>query len=197
MRTSLAAAAVALLCACDGLLFAEVQIPDLQVTLPAQSFPAVDASLPPNWCDPALQSDPPCLALITDYDIGAQVPAFTEEAVSYELRMTRVAITLSANQAPGGPPDLSGVERATIRVLDDPLDPTSGLVIASYVKPPGATPTEIAVSGNANLDLGPYLVVGHLPIRVEVVVSNGTPAFDADITAGFSVVVNVDWGSYL
>lgn len=196
MRHALAAAAL-LLAACDGpLLHAEIQIPDLQVTLPSQSFPAVNASLPADWCDPTLQTDPPCLALATDYDIGAQVPAVGEQGVSYELRIRRVAITLSATQQPGAPPDLSGIESATIRVLDDPLTGT-GAVIASYVKPPGATPDAIAVTGNANLDLSPYLDAGILPVRVEVVVSNGTAAFDADITAAFSVVVDVDWGSYL
>lgn len=197
MRHALAAA-VSLLAACDGpLLFAEVQIPDLQVTLPSQSFPAAALALPTDWCDPAMQSDPPCLALTADYDIGEQVPAITEASVSYELRVTRVAITLSAIQQAGAPPDLSGIESATIRVLDDPAIVGSGAVIASYVKPPGAAPTTIAVTGNANLDLAPYLDAGILPVRVEVVVSNGTAAFDADITAAFSVVVNVDWGSYL
>jgi len=196
MRHAFAAAAL-LLAACDGpLLFAEIQIPDLQVTLPSQSFPAVNASLPADWCDPTLQTDPPCLALDADYDIGAQLPAVTEKGVSYELRITSCAITLSAVQQAGSPPDLSGIESATIRVIDDPAT-GSGAVIASYVKPPGAAPTTIAVTGNANLDLAPYLVSGVLPVRVEVVVSNGTAAFDADITAGFSVVVNVDWGSYL
>jgi len=197
MRHALAAAALPLLAACGPLLFAEVQIPDLRVTLPSQSFPAVAASLPSDWCDPALLADPPCLAISADYDLGAQVPALTEAAVSYELRLTDVAITLSAVQQAGAPPDLSGIESAIIRVLDDPAVPGVGAVVASYVKVPGTSPTTIAVTGNANLDLGPYLDAGLLPVRVEVIVSNGTAAFDADITAAFSLVINVDWGSYL
>lgn len=199
MRHALAATAL-VLAGCDPLLFAEVQIPDLEVTLPSQSFPAVALSLPSDWCDPAsppVPGSPQCLAVSADYDIAANVPALVDEAVSYELRLTRVAIALSAIQQPGAPPDLSGIESATIRVLDDPAVPSSGAVVATYVKPPGATPTTIAVTGNANLDLAPYLDTGVLPVRVEVVVSDGTAAFDADISAAFSVVVNVDWGSYL
>lgn len=197
MRHALAASAL-LFAACGGpLLFAEVQVPDLQITLPSQSFPAVATSLPTDWCDPTVQGNPQCLGLTADYDVGAQVPALTEKAVSYDLRLTRVAITLSAVQQPGAPVDLSGVESATIRVLADPAIPGSGAVVASYLKVPGSTPETIAVTGNANLDLGPYLDAGRLPVRVEVYVSNGTAAFDADITVGFSLVVNVDWGSYL
>lgn len=198
MRLSLAALSALVLAACDGpLLFAEVQIPDLEITLPSRSFPAVAVSLPADWCDPAVSGDPQCLGLTSDYDLGAEVPALTEQGVTYDLRLTRVAITLSAVQQPGAPTDLSGIERATIRVLDDPSVPGSGAVVASYVRAPGSAPTAIAVTGNANLDLGPYLDAGRLPVRVEVFVSNGTAAFDADITVGFALVVNVDWGGYL
>lgn len=199
MRHSLAALSALVLAACDGsLLFAEVQIPDLQITLPSRSFPAVAASLPTDWCDPAVSGDPQCLGITSDYDLGAEVPALTEQGVTYDLRLTRVAITLSAVQQAGAPPDLSGIESAFILVGHDPAVPGSGTVVASYQKPsPSATPTVIAVTGNANVDLGPYLDAGTLPVRVEVYVSNGTAAFDADLTVGFSLVVNVDWGSYL
>lgn len=199
-RTTLAALASLLLAGCEGpLLFAEVEVPDLRVTLPPQLFPAFDTSNPSDWCDPTGQTFPPCIATTAAYDLGAQVPALTEPGVSYEIRLTDVALTLSAVQSGGaGPSDLSGVVRATIRVGADPAVANSGTVVASYVRPPVAgAPTTVAVSGNANLDLAPYLSSGQLPVRVEVVVDNAMPAFDADILAAFYVRITLDWGSYL
>jgi hypothetical protein len=196
MRHALAALALAL-AACDGpLLFAELSIPEIRVTLPGQSFPASDTTIPANFCDPtAPQSFPPCIALTLDYDLGGNVPVLTEQNVTYDLRLTDVAIALSATEVGK---DLSGVRLVTIRVLDDPLDPTAGVVVASYVRPPGpVAPTAIAITGNANLDLGPYLEVGRLPVRVEVVLDAGTPAFLADVQVGFSLEVKLDWGAYL
>lgn len=196
MRHALAALALAL-AACDGpLLFAELSIPELRVTLPGQTFPASDTGNAAYFCDPAApQSFPPCIALTLDYDLGGNVPVLTEENVTYELRLTDVAIALSATEVGK---NLSGIQRATITVLDDPLVPSGGIVVASYVRPPGAvTPTEIAISGNANLDLGPYLDAGRLPVRVEVVLDAGTPEFLADVQVGFSLEVTLDWGAYL
>jgi hypothetical protein len=194
MRHALAATAL-LLAACDGLLSSELQIPAIRVTLPSQPFPASDTSIPENWCDPADLSDPPCIARTLDYDLGGRVPVLDEEGVTYDLRLTDVALTLSASEVGK---DLSGVRSLTIRVLADPASATSGFVLASYARPTGwAAPTSIAVTGNANVDLGPYLDAGRLPVRVELVLDHGTPAFDADVEAGFSLEVALDYGAYL
>jgi hypothetical protein len=197
MRRNIAAAlAAVLLAACDGpLLFAEVEIPDLRVTLPPQAFPASGTGAPDQWCDPTGQTDPPCVQVTTSYDLAAQVPAINETGVTYEIRLTDVAIILSAT--PGSPSDLSGVVSAAVLVGYDPAVPGSGAVVASYARTAGATPTTIAVSGNANLDLAPYLSAGQLPVRVEVVVENGMPAFEANILAAFYVRIEADWGHYL
>lgn len=197
---ALALLALAGLPSCGGpLLFAEVEIPDLQVTLPRQSFPAFDAGNPSSWCNPSGPPPPiPCVGLTTGYDLGAQVPALTQKGVTYELRVTDVEFTLSATQsAPGAPTDLGGIQSATVRVGYDPAVPGSGVVIATYVRPAAGTPTTIAVSGNANLDLAPYVSSGNLPVRVEVVIDGPTSAFDADILAAFYVRVTLDWGKYL
>lgn len=192
----LAPLALALLAACDGpLLFTEVEIPDLRLTLPPQSFPASGTGTPDQWCDPSGQTDPPCVQLTALYDLGAQVPAINEAGVTYEIRLTDLAIVLSTT--PGSPSDLSGVVGARILVGFDPGVPGSGTVIASYARAPGATPTTLAVSGNANLDLAPFLSAGLLPVRIEVTVESGMPAFDANILAGFFVRIEADWGHYL
>ncbi len=198
MRHAPAAVAIVLAAALSGcdrpLLFGELRIPELRVSLPSQSFPASDTSAPENWCDAAAQQDPPCIALTLDYDLGGQVPILTEENVTYDLRLTDVAIALSATEVGK---DLGGVQLVTIRVLDDPLLP-AGVVIASYARPgPGAAPTSIGVTGNANLDLAPYLAAGRLPVRIEVVLDALTPAFLADVAAGFSLEVKLDYGALL
>lgn len=195
MRHAFLAAAVLLLAACDGPLFgAELQIPAIRVTLPEQQFPASDTSVPADWCDPADLGDPPCVARSLDYDLGGQVPILNEENVTYDLRLTDVALTLSTS----GAGDLSGVRTLDIRILEDAALGTEGVLVASYVRPPGAvTPDTVAVTGNANVDLGPYLDAGRLPVRVEIVLDHMTPAFVADVQVGFSLEVGVDYGGFL
>lgn len=199
-RTGPAALALLLLASCGGpLLYAEVEIPDLRVMLPKQSFPAFDAGNSANWCNPSGPPPPiPCVALTTGYDLGAHVPAINQKGVTYELRVTELSLTLSATQStPGAPTDLGGIQSATVRVGYDPAVPGSGVVIATYVRPAAGTPTTIAISGNANLDVAPYISSGRLPVRVEVTVDGPTSSFDADILAAFYVRVTLDWGKYL
>jgi hypothetical protein len=200
-RLGSAALAAALLTSCGGpLLSLEVEIPDLRLTLPPQVFPAFNAPDPSSWCNPsAPQTDPPCVALSTSYDLAAHVPAFTQSGVTYELRLTDLAFVLSASQfGAGSPTDLSGIKSAAVRVGADPAVPGSGAVVATYtrttVSPP---PTTLAVTGNANLDLAPFVNAGQLPVRIEVVIDGGMSAFRADIQAAFYVRVTVDGGSYL
>lgn len=201
MRPLLLATALALLSACDGLFSAELQIPEIRVTLAKQPFPESNTTDQRFYCDPsAPQSTPPCIGLTLDYDLGGEVPVLNEENVTYDLRLTDVALTLSATQPVTGDKDLSGVARATLRVLDDPAIPGSGAVLATYVRPPVTGPiSSFAVTGNSNLDLGPYLETGKLPIRVELVIDSvgPTPAFNADVQAGFSLEVKLDYGAYL
>ncbi len=194
MRHALAAAAL-LLTACDSLFTAELQVPVIRVTLPSQVFPASDTTIPENWCDPSAPATPPCIATTLDYDLGGEVPVLNEENVTYDLRLTDVALALSATEIGK---DLSGVRSLTIAVLPDPASSTSGFVVATYTRPPGTVaPTSIAVTGNANVDLGPYLDAGRLPVRIELVLDAGTPEFTADVAAGFSLEVALDYGAYL
>ncbi|HEY6098101.1 MAG TPA: hypothetical protein VIW03_01635 [Anaeromyxobacter sp.] len=199
-RYAAASLAAALLASCGGpLLFAEVEVPDLRVTLPPQPFPASYTGNPADWCNPASQTNPPCVAVSASYDLAAQVPAFAQSGVTYELRLTDVQFLLSGTQTnPLAPPDLGGIVRATVRVGVDPAVPGSGTVVAAYVRTgTNVHPANIAVSGNANLDLAPYVSTGKLPVRVEVVLDNATSAFDANILAAFYVRITLDWGKYI
>jgi hypothetical protein len=189
---ALAAAAAALLArpGCGPVLFAELDQPEVRITLPSQDFPASPAP-PADWCFP---DRPECVATELQYQLGAEVPIVTEPGVEYELRLKRVAIVLSTSSAG----DLSGIRSASIRVLDPAGGP--GTVVASYEADPAApAPTSISVAGAAALDLAPYVQGGNLEARVELVYdpSNPTPAFAADVSAAFSLDVKVDWGGYL
>ncbi len=192
---SAAVAAVALLSGCGGpLLYAELEVPSLRATLPSQEFPASDTTNPADWCS-TVQTNPPCIQLTTDYDLGGMVPILNEPNVTYDLRLTDVAITLSASSAGT---DLSGIQHVQISALTDPNDPSSTVVVAAYTRPAGGNPAStIAVTGNSNLDLGPYLRGGVLRVHAELVLDHGTPAFTADVTSGFSLLVKLDYGSLL
>ena len=199
---ALPAAVLLLLAGCGGpLLWAELQVPEIHVTLPGQEFPASDTTDVRYFCDPdAPQAFPPCIGLTLDYDLGASVPVLDEPNVTYDLRLTDVALTLAATQTVTGTKDLSGVKQVTIRVLADPAIPGSGAILATYVRPPVTQPvTSFSVSGNSNLGLGPYVKAGRLPIRVELVIDSAgpTPAFTADVQAGFSLEVKLDYGKVL
>ncbi len=196
LRAPLALAlALAALPGCSGsLLSAGLEIDAVRVTMPSQAFPASSTSNPLDWCAPA-QTTPPCVQLTLDYDIAGQIPVLNEPNVTYDLRLTDVGITLSASSAGT---DLSGIAQVTITVLADPNDPASGVTVATYARPAaGAPPTSVAVSGNPNLDLAPYVSAGRLPARVELVVDRPTPAFLADVGAGFSLEVKLDYGKLL
>lgn len=188
MRTPALAAAL-LLAGCEGpLLFAELEIPDLRLTMPSQRFPASsEAGL--NPCQ-VPQAD--CLSTTLPFDIGAEVPVVNEPNVTYHLRLTSVAIGLSATSAG----DFAGVDAARIFVVH----PQSGdaVLVASYARTE-ASPREIRVAGDSNLDLRGYLSAGRLELRVELTYdpSTPTPAFDADVETGYAFDAKLDWGAYL
>ncbi len=200
MRNALVAAAF-LLSGC-GLLTAEIDVERVGVIVPNNQFKAPASSTSSDWCDPnapPTPAEPACMAAALDYDLGSYVPALTDNSVTYDLRLTDVDITLSAGELMT---DLAAIESAVVRVgyvydsaTSTVVDP--GTVVASYYKEPGSNPTTIAVSGKSEVDLGPYLDAGKLPVRVEVVLDYLTPAFKADIQAGFSLMMKVDWGSYV
>lgn len=187
-----AALAAATLVGCDQpFLSARVEIPEIRILEPAKEFPATSFD-PASACS-ILQAATgrTCAAVTAGYDIGGEVPGFDEPGVTVDLRLTDVAIHLTA----GGVSDLRGVTRAEV----DLRNPATGGVtkIASYVRPPGATPTSIAVSGVSNVDLSPYLHSGKLDARVEVEMDPVflPSGFTAAIEAGFSAVITVDYRS--
>lgn len=180
-----------LLPGCGPMFFAELDVPEVRITLPSQAFPASPA-VPADWCFP---NTPECVATELAYELAAQVPIVDDPGVSYDLRLKRIAIVLTASSAGR---DLTGIRSAEIRILD----PAGGLgvVVASYAYDPTAPPpTSLEVGGDPSLDLEPYVRSGILLTRVEFVydLTRPTPAFSADVSAAFALDVKVDWAEYL
>jgi hypothetical protein len=187
----LAPIAVLLVSGCGGpLLFAELEIPTVQVTLPSQSFPA--ASDPSAACRDAQNNViPQCAQTVLAYDLGAQLPVITEKGVSYEIRLTQLGIALAANDPMN---DFGTVTGVTISVIG-----TGGLpdvVVASYQQDPAnPAPKSITVVGYSNVDLAPYILSGTLDLRTEL--HGIPPSFTADVAGTFYLKVKLDYGTYL
>ena len=191
MRRALAALAPllasALASGCGSLLSAQLEVPEVRIVQPGQAFdPLNPTSI--DACPPALSTG--CVFRNMSYDIGAQVPAFNDKGVTADVRLLDVAMRLSGA-------DLSAIQGARVLLADG----KGGFVtIASYAKQKaGPPPQDVAVTGRSNLDLGPYLSDGKLPVRVEMDYdAAGTlSAFTADVEAGFSVIVTIDYARYL
>lgn len=189
MRHALLAAPLLLAAGCGGpLLFADLEIPEVQLTLPAQQFPASVAA-PSAWCDP---TTPSCVAADLTYDLGQQLDLRSRPATAYDIWLTSLVIALPATQ--GG--DLGGVASAAVLVY--PPGGGAPVEVAHYQRSAAdPTPTSIALSTDAGLDLAPYLEAGLIRLRVELSYDQRTPAFEADVTADFRLKVQLDYGSLL
>lgn len=196
MRHALIAAAALLLAGCDQpLLSAQLEIPELRITTAPQNFdgPPVD---PQYACSYLAITPDNCVATPITYDVGAEVPMLGEKGVTFDLRMTDVAFHL----ATGETTSLAGIRTAKVEVRQ----PGTGsyVEIASYdaTVPSSTMVSDVRITGNTSLDMAPFLRAGSIDLRTElyfdpaVVPSTG---INANVEAGFSLVVTVDYGSYL
>jgi hypothetical protein len=189
-RTLTASAALATLlavAACDGpILFAELEMPSVVVTLPQYTFPG----------------DPTGLLSERDvsFDVGASVPVIEEPDVELEFRLTRMTLVLGT----GGPiSNFDGIQTVTLTALH-PTDPALDLVLLQYEKPAGATGvTRISAGSETDADLLPFLTGGVINIRAayeaDADPTTSFPASDwtADLTAEFRFQITMDYGAYL
>jgi hypothetical protein len=173
------------LAACDGpLLFAELEMPSVVVTLPQYTFPG----------------DPLGLFNVKDvsFDVGASVPVVEEPNVELEFRLTRMTLELGTD---GPISDFDGFQSVTITALH-PTDPALDLVLLHYEKPAGAADiTRISASSETDADLLPFLTDGTITVRARYESDgvNPFPASDwtADLTAEFRFQITMDYGAYL
>lgn len=172
----------------DPLLFADLEIPEVELTLPAQRFPASVAG-PSDWCDP---TRPSCIATDLTYDLGQPLGLLDRPATEYEIRLTALSLALAATE----PGDLGGITSAEL--LAYPPGGGAPVTVARYDRSASdPAPTAIAVAGDPDLDLAPYLEAGLIRLRVELSYDARTPAFEADVTADFHVEVELDYGALL
>jgi hypothetical protein len=190
LTTSLALALA--LAGCGGpVLFADLKMPSVEVTLPQYPFPGSKG-------ETTVFKD-------ISFDVGANVPVVNEPNVDLELRLTHLAILLRSTD-PRDVNGFDGVKSVRISALD-PATGTPALLLASYDRPDGATAiTQIAVASATSADLRPFLSAGVITVRAEYtsdsppIVSLGAlPFYDwtADVTAEFAIDVKVDYGAYL
>ncbi len=188
-------AALALVVAGCGqpFLSARIDIPELRISDPPQTFPALGFD-PSAACSFLVPTPPACVAQTLAYDIGQEVPVVKEKGVTVDLRLTDVELALAA----GGASSLQGIIEAEVDVRDPA---TGGFVkVASYVRPsPTATPSTVTVSGSSNLDLASYLTSGSLDARLALQIDPLflPSGFTATLDAGFSLVATLDYSSYL
>ncbi|HSN89889.1 MAG TPA: hypothetical protein VLS93_01565 [Anaeromyxobacteraceae bacterium] len=185
-RTAAALASLpVLLAGCGGpLLFAEMEIPQACVTLPAFPFAGTNA-------DPSTSRD-------VAYDLGGHFPALTNPNVEYELRVARLDTRLVSTDPVTDPGyDFGAVDSVRV-VVYDPSGVLPEVEVATYVRNP-VTPatTEIAAVGPMDADLAPYLQAGTMNLRAEY--SGGLPRGDwtADVQGCFYLRILFDYGALL
>jgi hypothetical protein len=177
MRRWSAAVAAALCLSCGQVFYVELVIPELRVSLPAESFPATGG--------------PDTLGHDFEYDFGDSVPLVGDDKVTVDLRLTEISIEPAA-----GATDLGGVRSITLTVVN-PDDPNDVVVAASYERPLPGPVSAIAVSGNANIDLGRFLSGSTFTAHAEMVYDEATPAFTANLAGRFSLVLRLEYGDYV
>jgi hypothetical protein len=176
-----------LLAGCGGpLLYAELEMPSVEVTLPQYTFPG----------------DPLGLSTVKDvsFDVGANVPVVNEPDVELELRLTRMTMVLGTS---GPLSNFDGFQTVTITALHPSGDPARDLVLLRYEKPAGATDiTRISASSSTDADLRPFLDAGVINVRAAYASDGINPTlptsdWTADLTAEFRFQVTLDYGAYL
>jgi hypothetical protein len=202
MRKLAVALAAALATACgDPLLFAELEIPSVRVTLPSQSFPGTVAG-PDNQClDAGGNVVASCIRQAFTYDLGAQVSVLNEDNVKPEVRLSELSIALTATCDPLLPTCVASfatVTQVAIWILGPAGSGLPDVVVAEYRRSAAnPAPAAIAVSGYSNVDLGRYVDAGVLSVAAEMKYDAATPAFTADVTGDFYLKVQLDYGAYL
>jgi len=182
-----AVSSILALASCGGpVLFAELEMPSVEVTLPQHTFPG----------DPLGLSTSETVA----FDVGANVPVVNEPNVEFDLRITRMTLVLDTT---GPLSNFDGFETVRITALHPGGDPARDLVLLEYTKPAGASGiTRITATSETDADLKPYLSAGVITVRAEYASDGVNPTlptadWTADLTADFWMRVKLDYGAFL
>jgi hypothetical protein len=176
-RTLFATSLAVAVAGCGGpILFAELEMPSVQVTLPQYQFPTIGISTTQTIV----------------FDVGANVPLVNEPNVDYDLELNRMTLVLEA----GGPfPNFDTFNSVRIVAVHPPLP---DLVLIEYANPPPGSTTVTATS-STSADLKPYLDAGQMTVNATFEADPTTPVgvWYADVTADLYLRVRLDYGAYL
>lgn len=177
-RTLLATSLALALAGCGGpVLFAELEMPSVEVTLPQYQFPSVVGSASEQ---------------IT-FDVGANVSVISEPNVDYDLNLNRMTIELQS-----GPfTSFDSFDTVKITAVRATLP---DLVLIEYANPHTTTGMKsVTVTSSTGADLKPYLDAGRITVVAEFTSDLTTPAgiWYADLSADFYLRVRIDYGAYL
>lgn len=179
MRTrTLPTAALLALAACGPVLFAELKLSSVEVTLPRYQFPAGQNT-----------------STTITYDLGASVPVISKPNVDYDLRLTRMTLVLTS-----GPfSNFDSFDSVRISALPPAGSTLPPLVLVDYRNPHTTTGmTTVTATSSTDADLKPYLAAGKIAVLAEYTGTQLIPTvWYADVTAEFLVRIRVDYGAYL
>lgn len=183
-----ALAALLALGGCDGpVLFAELEMPSVEVTVQQQTFSGTGTagSIP---------------VTTVSFDIGANVPVIDEPNVEAELVLRSMTLVLGTTD-PSDPNSFDGIDLITIRALPPPSDPSRpAIVLLEWVNPHTNTEplTSVTARSQTDADLSAWLQDGTIVLEASYE-GSALPYYDwtADLTGDFSLSVKLDYGAYL
>lgn len=179
---TLLAASLLVLAGC-GALYVELESRQVGATVPDQSFPPM---MGPGTTFCGLTRS--CTTTGFTFDLGSDVDVIEQDHVSYELRLTGLAIANAST-------DLSGV--ASARVVLIPADGSGSVVLATYARPASGRTTSLVASAFSDVDLRPYVQRGTIHLQAQLVYDTMTAGFTADVDAVFHLKARMDYGEQL
>lgn len=173
MRAIHAALPALALAAC-GMLWAEVEVPSVELTLRQESFPATAAGA-------SLTKD-------FTYDLGKDIDVITKNDVTVHLKLQSLRIESTT--------DLQSIQSVSIRVIPPAGSGLPEVALVEYTKPAGSSGAVHAIEAASatQADLGPYLTAGALTLRASASGSLPTVDWLADVTADFWLKVRYPYG---
>lgn len=164
------------LAGCGGpVLYGEVELPHVEVTLPEYEFPTVGVSTTQSLT----------------FDVGASVGLINEPHVDYDLKLNRMTIVLRSG------PFTNFDTFHTVRISATRAGLPDLVLIEYSNPPPGAT--TITATSSTGADLKPYLDAGKLTVAATFEADPTTPVglWYADVSADLFLRVRLDYGAYL
>jgi hypothetical protein len=171
--------ALALLSSC-GMFFAEVEIPNINMTVGNNAFPEIPVG--------------GSMTQVIDFDLGKDLSLITEKGVTFELRLLAMDLVPTA-----GLSDFGDIDTITVSVLP-PLGQATleQAVLVTYVKPPPPAnqhPPSITAVASSNVDLAPYLLAGKIQLSIRATSSSSgvIPAWTGDVGSEFYLRLRSDY----